>query len=95
MIKVCNTNQYVSVYKVVWTDFYNWSNFLTTFLKVKLQVINKYQFFKSCSEYKGTIKCQSFALTNSVTYNDELLKPTMTVQVQAQLIALSLVPKVL
>ena len=62
----------------MWTNFYNWSTLLPTFLKVKVKTINKYQLFESCSQNAGTIKCQSSALTNSVTYSDKLFKP-MTV----------------
>ena len=91
LIQVCNTNQYVSAYKVVWMDFYNRSNFLTTILKKKLVVINKYQLFESCLKYEGTIDYQLSVLTNSVTYGDDLLKPNMTVQ--AQCVALLLLPK--
>ena len=49
---------------------------------MKLQGINKYQLFESCLEYEGTIECQLCALTDSVTYDDNLLKPNMTVQAQ-------------
>ena len=78
LIQVCNTNQYFSAYKVVWTDFYNWSTFLTIYLRVKLKAINKYHLFEFCSKNGGTVECQSSALTNNVTYDDDLLP--MTVQ---------------
>ena len=83
-------NQYFSAHKIVWTDFYNWNNLLNTFLKVKLKAIKEYQLFEFCSEIEGTIECQLSSLTDSVTYDDNLLKP-MTVQ--AQQIALLLKPK--
>ena len=46
--------------------------------------------FESCSIYEGTVECQSSALNDSATYSNELLK-LMTIQ--AQCIALSLLPK--
>ena len=75
----------------MWTDFYNWNNFYNTFLKAKIKAIKKHQLFASCSRNDGTIECQLSGLTNNVTYDDDLLKPTMTVQ--AQCIALLLKPK--
>ena len=91
LIVVCNVNQYVSAYKVVWTNFYNWNNFLNTFLKVQLKAIKKYQLFESCSRNDGTIECQSSGLADCVMYSDDLLKPNMTIQ--ALQIALWLKPK--
>ena len=37
LIKVYNVNQYVSAYKCVWTDFYNWNTFLNKIFKAKLE----------------------------------------------------------
>ena len=63
----------------MWTDFYNWNNFLNTFLKVKLKAIKKYQLFKSCSRNDDTIECQSSGLADHITYSDKLMK-SMTIQ---------------
>ena len=57
LIKVCNVNQYVSAYKYVWTDFYNWNTFLTKIFKAKLDTIKKYQLCESCYKNAGTIQC--------------------------------------
>ena len=64
---------------------------MNTFLKAKLKAIKKYQLSESCSQNEGTIECQSSGLTDSVSYDDNLLKSNMTVQ--AQWVALSMLPK--
>ena len=75
---------------MVWTNFYNWNNFLDNFLKAKLRTIKKYQLLKSYSGNDGIIEFQSSGLTHNVTYDDNLLKPMI---VHAQQIALLLKPK--
>ena len=59
-------------------------------LKVKLKAIKEYQLFESCSKNEGTIECQLSGLTDSVTYDDDLLKHMI---VQAQQISILLKPK--
>ena len=39
LITVCNINQYVSAYKCVWTDFYDWNIFLNKIFQPKLEAI--------------------------------------------------------
>ena len=41
LIKVCNINQYVSAYKCVWTDFYDWNIFMNKILNPRLEAIKK------------------------------------------------------
>ena len=48
LITVCNLNQYVSAYKCVWTDFYDWNIFLNKLFQPKLEAIKKYQLFEAC-----------------------------------------------
>ena len=48
LIKVCNINQYVSAYKCIWTDFYDWNIFLNKLFQPKLEAIKKYQLFEAC-----------------------------------------------
>ena len=56
--------------------------FLDYLFEGKLKAINKHQLFESCLENKGTIECQLSGLNDSVTYDDELLKPNLIVQAQ-------------
>ena len=77
--KVCNINQYVSAYKCVWTDFYDWNIFLNKLFQPKLEAIKKYQLFEACYENEATVKCLSSCLPDCVIYDDDLSKPTMTV----------------
>ena len=63
---------------------------MTTIFKVKLKAINIHQLFESCSKNEGTIECQLSGLTDSVTYDDDLLK---SMPVQVQQIALLSKPK--
>ena len=55
LIRVSNINQYVSAYKCIWTDFYNWDTFLNKLFQPKLEAIKRYQLFPSCYENKATV----------------------------------------
>ena len=79
LIRVCNLNQYVSAYKCIWTDFYDWNIFLNKLFQPKLEAIKKYQLFEACYENEATVKCLSSCLPDCVIYDDDLSKPTMTV----------------
>ena len=78
LIRVCNINQYVSAYKCIWTDFYNWDTFLNKIFQPKLEAIKKYQLFEACHDNEAIVKCLSLCLPDSVIYDDDLSK-TMTV----------------
>ena len=79
MIKVCNINQYVSAYKGVWTDFYDWNIFLKKIFKPRLEAIKKYQLLEACYKNKATVQCLLPGLPDCVIYDNNLLKLTMTV----------------
>ena len=90
LIKVCNINQYVSAYKCVWTDFYDWNIFLNKIFKPKLEAVKKYQLFESCYNNKATVKCISLGLPDRVIYNNDLsrINPTMTANAQQKVLLL-------
>ena len=81
LITVCNLNQYVSAYKCVWADFYDWNIFLNKMFQPKLEAIKKYQLFQSCYKNKATVQCLLSCLPDCVIYDDDLSK-TMTVNAQ-------------
>ena len=84
LIKVCNINQYVTAYKCVWTDFYDWNNVLTRIFKPKLEAVKKYQLFESCYDNKATVKCILTGLPDRVIYDNDLsrINPIMTANAQ-------------
>ena len=90
LIKVCNINQYVTAYKCVWTDFYDWNNFLTRIFMPKLEAAKKYQLFESCYNNKATVKCILSGLLDRVIYDNDLsrINPTMTANAQQKVVLL-------
>ena len=52
----------------------------------KLEAIKKYQLFESCYKNKATVQCLSLGLPDCVIYDDDLSKPTMTVNAQRKVL---------